>query len=180
MKYIYILLFLLIICTSYIERRGNNDNCQVAEKAAAVLERNAKPRVLQHDTGRVFPIGVTESTGRDSQSNGKGNSNRIHRSSGYSGRIVTFIVTAYTKNDAGMNGKGITASGTLARHMHTIAASRGYRFGQQIYIPELGILTVEDRGGRIRGNHIDLYLNVNREEARRFGVRKMKGVVLND
>lgn len=180
MKYIYILLFLLIICTSYIERSGNNDNCQVAEKAAAVLERNDKPRVLSNDTGRVFPIGVTESTGRDSQSNGKGDSNRIHRGSGYSGRIVTFIVTAYTKSDGNMNGRGRTAYGTMVRHKVTVA-SDSLKYGTKIYFPSINkIVVVEDKfGGDKPINRLDLYITTKRE-ALDWGVRKMKGVVLND
>jgi uncharacterized protein YabE (DUF348 family) len=78
--------------------------------------------------------------------------------------------TAYTAFDSGMNGKGITANGSKVKSFHTIAAPPNIPFGTKVYIPELvnywakrgvsisGIFTVEDRGGAIKGNKIDIYM----------------------
>ena len=80
-------------------------------------------------------------------------------------------VTAYTKDDAGMNGRGITASGEKAVEERTIAADPAIPFGSRVYIPELGkTYTVTDRGGAIRGNRLDLYM-VSRKKALKFGVQ---------
>ena len=54
---------------------------------------------------------------------------------------------------------GETASGRMARR-GTIAADTGlYPFGTVVYIEGYGYGRVEDRGGAIKGNHIDLYFN---------------------
>lgn len=96
------------------------------------------------------------------------------------GRKVVFEITAYTAHDRGMNGKGITASGVRARRWHTVAASRSYPFGTRIHIPALGkTFTVEDRGGAIRGNRLDLFVG-DRKEALKFGRRKLEGIILHD
>lgn len=52
---------------------------------------------------------------------------------------------------------GMTARGTKAK-MGTIAADTSiYPFGTRMYIPGYGYGTVEDRGGAIKGQHIDLF-----------------------
>lgn len=96
----------------------------------------------------------------------------------HQGPKVVFEITAYTARDKGMNGRGITASGVRARRWHTIAASRSYPFGTRIHIPALGkTFVVQDRGGAIRGNRLDLFVG-DRKEALRFGRRRLVGIVL--
>lgn len=80
-------------------------------------------------------------------------------------------------------GNGITASGTRATANRTIAASGNYSFGTEFYIPYFrgssnrGIFVVEDRGGGVKGNRIDIYYDTH-EEALRFGRRTLKVYVL--
>ena len=62
---------------------------------------------------------------------------------------------------------GITASGVKATPNHTIAAPIEYPFGTNIEIDGI-MYTVEDRGGNINGNCIDIYVN-SHEEARQKG-----------
>lgn len=52
---------------------------------------------------------------------------------------------------------GITASGTRARHGTIAADTRKYPFGTVMYVPEYGYGRVEDRGGAIKGERIDLF-----------------------
>jgi 3D (Asp-Asp-Asp) domain-containing protein len=72
------------------------------------------------------------------------------------------LATAYDNGFAstgkrpGDPGYGITASQTVAGP-GTIAAPREYPFGTQMYVPGYGLGTVEDRGGAITGQHIDLW-----------------------
>jgi len=90
-----------------------------------------------------------------------------------------YVVTAYCacmqccgKTD------GITASGTKATANYTIAASNIFAFGTQLRIN--GVLyTVEDRGGAIQGNRLDIYMNTH-EEALKWGVRVLRVEIVCD
>ena len=64
---------------------------------------------------------------------------------------------------------GITASGTRATAGRTIAASSQFAFGTKLVING-NVYTVEDRGGAIKGNKIDIYMNTH-AEALAWGVR---------
>lgn len=57
---------------------------------------------------------------------------------------------------------GVTAAGTKARH-GTIAASPCYPFGTVMYVVGYGYGRVEDRGGAIEGDHIDLFFCSHRD-----------------
>ena len=67
---------------------------------------------------------------------------------------------------------GITASGTHVTAGRTIAAPRTFAFGTKIMING-HVYTVEDRGGAIQGNRIDIYFDTH-EEALKFGVKNME------
>lgn len=58
---------------------------------------------------------------------------------------------------------GITASGTKAQANHTVAMPKAYPFGTKIEIKNLGEFVVEDRGGAINGNKLDIYFNTHQE-----------------
>mgnify|MGYP005786587809 CR=1 FL=1 len=64
---------------------------------------------------------------------------------------------------------GITAMGTKATANHTVAASSQFAFGTKLKINGI-VYTVEDRGGAIYGNRIDIYMN-SHAEALAWGVR---------
>lgn len=89
---------------------------------------------------------------------------------------VTFETTAYC-SCAACCGKsdGITASGARATAGHTIAAPSSYGFGTQIEID--GVLyTVEDRGGAIKNNRIDIFFD-SHQAANNYGRRTVEGKV---
>lgn len=66
---------------------------------------------------------------------------------------------------------GYTADGSKATAGYTIAASSDYAFGTLFYIPFFDrVFEVEDRGGAINGNRIDVYFDTH-EEALMFGRR---------
>lgn len=52
---------------------------------------------------------------------------------------------------------GITASGTRVRRGTIAADTSRYPFGTVMYVEGYGYGRVEDRGGKIRGDRIDLY-----------------------
>lgn len=66
---------------------------------------------------------------------------------------------------------GITASGKRVKENHTIASDWDVLPpGTVVYIEDVGIRTVEDRGGKVKGNHIDLYIE-GLDEALEWGVQ---------
>lgn len=88
--------------------------------------------------------------------------------------LGTYLTTGYCPC-AACCGKtnGITASGTVARTNHTIAADTGVLpFGTQVVINGK-VYTVEDRGGAIRGNRIDIYFG-SHQEALNYGKQTVR------
>ena len=72
---------------------------------------------------------------------------------------------------------GRTASGTTATAGRTVAASSKFAFGTKLNIGG-HIYTVEDRGGAINGNKIDIFVNTH-AEALQWGVRYLSVSVVN-
>ncbi len=58
---------------------------------------------------------------------------------------------------------GVTASGTKARPGTIAADTSVYPFGTVMYIPGYGYGRVEDRGGAIKGEHIDLFFKKHKQ-----------------
>jgi rare lipoprotein A len=88
-----------------------------------------------------------------------------------------FTVTAYT-NQQGSGDTYITASGTKTVEGRTIAAPSWIPFGTRIYIPYFHQTFIcEDRGGAIKGNHIDVYME-SEQKAVEFGVKKLQIEIL--
>jgi len=68
---------------------------------------------------------------------------------------------------------GKTASGKKAK-VGTIAADTSkYPFGTVMYIPGYGYGTVEDRGGAIKGDHIDLFFK-SHKDALKWGKKQVQ------
>ena len=68
---------------------------------------------------------------------------------------------------------GVTASGTVAAK-GTIAADLAvYPIGTRMEIPGYGFGTVQDVGGAVKGNHIDIWFPSHKEAAT-WGTRKVK------
>ena len=81
-----------------------------------------------------------------------------------------FKVTAYCScSKCCGKSNGITAAGTKATPNHTIAASSQFPIGTKLKINGT-VYTVEDRGGAITGNKIDIYMSTH-SQALSWGVR---------
>lgn len=72
---------------------------------------------------------------------------------------------------------GRTASGKMATANHTIAAPGRFAFGTKIKINGI-VYTVEDRGGAIQGNRIDIYF-ASHQQALNWGSRYCEIEVMN-
>ena len=73
---------------------------------------------------------------------------------------------------------GITASGEKAVEGVTVAMHKSIPFGTKIYIDGVGERIVQDRGGAITGNRIDLYFD-NHQSALNFGRQTKEVTILN-
>lgn len=90
-----------------------------------------------------------------------------------------YVITAYCacvqccgKTD------GITASGVKAVEGVTVATDKSIPFGTKIYIDGVGERIVQDRGGAIKGNRIDLYFS-DHQSALNFGRQTKQVTILN-
>ncbi len=91
----------------------------------------------------------------------------------------TINASAYTASaDECGNSKGITASGLSVKAMRTIACPPNFPFGAKMEIEGYGIFVCEDRGGAIKGNHIDIYMET-KSEAFAFGRRNLMAKIVN-
>ena len=90
-------------------------------------------------------------------------------------KAMKMVVTGYTPWDEGCT--GITASGKVANFGMIAADTKILPFGTRIYVPGYGIGVVEDRGGAIKGNRLDLcYMSL--AEAFKWGVRDITVYIL--
>lgn len=97
--------------------------------------------------------------------------------------VVTLNASAYTASTCGKSpnnpGYGRTASGAMASSWYTVAAGKGYPMGTVIYIPAFadkpngGWFVVQDRGGAISNNKIDIYMDTL-GECIQFGRRNIE------
>ncbi|NQT92647.1 MAG: 3D domain-containing protein [Lentisphaerae bacterium] len=67
---------------------------------------------------------------------------------------------------------GLTASGAMATRGTIAADTSRYPFGTVLHVPGYGYGRVEDRGGAIRGDHIDLFFSSHRQ-AKEWGRKQV-------
>lgn len=72
---------------------------------------------------------------------------------------------------------GITSSGLKVAEKRTLACPANFPFGTKIAIEGMGEFRCEDRGGAIKGNHIDIYMQT-KAEAFAFGRRNLTAQVI--
>ena len=105
-------------------------------------------------------------------------SSALPRTSSSTAGGTTYKITAYCPcSKCCGKATGRTASGTKATAGRTVAASSKFAFGTKLNIGG-HIYTVEDRGGAVNGNKIDIFVN-SHSEALQWGVRYMTVSVVN-
>lgn len=91
--------------------------------------------------------------------------------------VVTLNTSAYCAASCGGNTR--TASGATASSWYTVAAGRAYPAGTVIYIPYFankpngGWFVVQDTGGAITNNHLDIWMS-SMSECLSFGRRNLE------
>jgi 3D (Asp-Asp-Asp) domain-containing protein len=91
---------------------------------------------------------------------------------------ITINASAYTAaaDECGKS-DGITASGLKVKEQRTLACPPQYPFGTKVKIEGMGVYTCEDRGGAIKGNRFDIYMET-KTEAFQFGRRHLLAEIL--
>ncbi|MFZ5364243.1 MAG: 3D domain-containing protein, partial [Patescibacteria group bacterium] len=90
----------------------------------------------------------------------------------------TINASAYTAaaDECGKS-DGITSSGLKVAENRTLACPPNFPFGTKIQIDGMGVYSCEDRGGAIKGNHIDIYMKT-KTQAFAFGRRNLTAQVI--
>lgn len=122
-------------------------------------------------TKPVIEKSKKENTTTNTSNNTSNNKTNNISTNENTGNWIKFTATGYC-SCAKCCGKttGTTASGTKATAGRTVAMSSKYAFGTKVEIKGMGTYTVEDRGGAINGNKIDIYF-ASHQEALNFGRR---------
>jgi 3D (Asp-Asp-Asp) domain-containing protein len=95
------------------------------------------------------------------------------------GKRFSINTSAYTAaaDECGKN-DGITASGLKVAAGRTLACPASYPFGARILIDGVGEFRCEDRGGAIRGNKFDIYMET-KSEAFAFGRQHLEATIID-
>lgn len=128
------------------------------EKCAYIVEAHVGDytlaNTLRYENGQISPVVASSAA------------------SGHMVPLGTFKTTAYCPCYSCSEGWGRqTSTGALATSNHTIAVDpRVIPYGSKVMIDGV-IYTAEDRGGGVKGHHIDIYFNTH-GETRQHGTRK--------
>ena len=131
------------------------------------IERNViSETVLKEPVNKIVQISTKISSKVPVRTNAQSPETLQASVEGMTPTIIKMNTSAYC-SCAKCTGKtnGITSSGALAKEWYTVAAGSSYPIGTVIYIPALsdkpngGWFVVEDRGGAISNNKIDIYMN---------------------
>ncbi|TXH07071.1 MAG: hypothetical protein E6Q06_04060 [Candidatus Moraniibacteriota bacterium] len=95
------------------------------------------------------------------------------------GKRFTINASAYTAaaDECGKD-DGITASGLKVTENRTLACPPNFPFGAKIAIDGMGVYRCEDRGGAIKGNKIDIYMET-KGEAFAFGRQHLEAEIVD-
>ena len=128
-------------------------------KAETVEEENIDIEMEDDIQSRTIVASATKEQNDVSYATETDGSDTESADSHYGEYLGNYLITGYCPCSA-CCGKstGITASGTQATEGRTIAAPSNFAFGTKLII-DGQVYTVEDRGGAVNGNHIDMFYN---------------------
>ncbi len=160
-----------------------------ADGAALTAASAAKESAAEGDTtaGPLGPDSQTQTQAKDSKPSGasSGNSSPLGPKSASAAKTVSesawkkgtslgyFITTGYCNCSICSGGWGLTYSGTVPRANHTISADINVLpIGTKVMIDGI-VYTVEDIGGGVNGDHIDIYYD-SHEKAVAHGTKTVE------
>ncbi len=102
---------------------------------------------------------------------------QIENSRGVKSREMVLEITAYSKDDPGMDGRGIMFTRLPVDKGALAVDPRVIPLGSVVWIPGVGYTVALDTGGAIKGRRADLYIP-DRAKALEWGRRQVKVRVL--
>ena len=145
------------------------------------LERTVlEEKVIKEPVNKIVQVNkVVKTTSRSSTSPRTNTATAQTNNNSNSSRSQIYKVTAYCpcSKCCGKYASGYTAAGTKATAGRTVAASSKFAFGTKLNINGK-VYTVEDRGGAIKGNRIDIFVS-SHAEALKWGVKYLPVSVAN-
>lgn len=143
------------------------------------IEKNKiSEEIIQEPVDKIIQV-KSKTTSSRSSSKTRGTNSEDTANTTSSSTVKIYKVTAYCKCSkcCGSYANGYTAAGTKASAGRTVAAPSNLPFGTKLNINGKTYV-VEDRGGAIKGNRIDVYVN-SHSEALAWGVRYLPVEVIN-
>lgn len=143
------------------------------------IERNLiSEEVIKEPVNKIIQVSSNVVSSRASTTS-RAESAENGSTSSNSGTVKVYKVTAYCpcSKCCGKYASGYTSSGTKATPGRTAAASSSLPFGTKLKINGKTYV-VEDRGGAIKGNRIDIYVG-SHAEALAWGVKYLPVEVVN-
>ena len=171
--------------TTYKIKYQNDEEISRTEVSSAVTKEPQKKivEIVNVETTSTRSTSATRGSTAVATSAAANGNALAAKVQGISPKVVTLNASAYTASTCGKSpnssGYGITASGARASAWCTVAAGRGYKMGTIIYIPYFankpngGWFIVQDRGGAISNNKLDVYMNTY-NECINFGRRNLE------
>lgn len=141
------------------------------------IERNKiSEEIIQEPVNKIIQVKSKTVSSRSSVTTRSSNSTSAESSSS---SVKVYKVTAYCSCSkcCGSHANGYTSSGTKATAGRTVAAPSNLAYGTKLNINGKTYV-VEDRGGAIKGNRIDIYVN-SHSEALAWGVKYLPVEVEN-
>ena len=141
------------------------------------IERNKiSEEIIQEPVNKIIQVKSKTVSSRSSVTTRSSNSTSAESSSS---SVKVYKVPAYCSCSkcCGSNANGYTSSGTKATAGRTVAAPSNLAYGTKLNINGKTYV-VEDRGGAIKGNRIDIYVN-SHSEALAWGVKYLPVEVEN-
>lgn len=178
--------------TSKIITKGKNGLKEITYRAKfkndIEIERTVlSENILKEPVNQVVQINQSKVTSRSNVERTKlvetpptTNSSLAKKVEGKTPTVKTFNTSAYCSctKCCGKTGN-TTSSGVAPSTWHTIAAGKNYPLGTIIYIPALkdkpngGWFVVQDRGGSISSNKLDIYMG-NHTQALQYGRKNLE------
>lgn len=178
--------------TNRVLKQGKNGLKEITYRAKfrneIEIERTVlAEKIIRNPVNKVVQVNKTTVTSRASQGRTATNNPATTASTTLAKKVAgktpvvkNFNASAYC-SCAKCCGKttGITSSGAKASSWYTLAAGKGYPIGTVIYIPYFkdkpngGWFVVQDRGGAISNNRLDVYMG-SHGQALQFGRRSLE------
>lgn len=157
---------------TYKVKYQNDEEIEKIEISSKVIKKPVN-KIVEVKTKQVTSRGTT--TVATSNPANSASTTLAKKVKGITPTVATFNTSAYC-SCASCCGKsnGITSSGAKASAWYTVAAGSAYPIGTVIYIPYFknkpngGWFVVQDRGGAISSNRLDIYMS-SHSQALQFG-----------